>query len=73
MKGIFDICLQIREYLPERDFKGVVHVLNKLHNFMKMTSIGTVASSKGIKVQYCAIRIIIAEILKIMIMLIEYL
>jgi len=40
---------RIREYLPTRDFKEVVHVLEKLHNFMKMTSIGTVASSKGLK------------------------
>eukprot|EP00092_Neocalanus_flemingeri_P025085 GFUD01027201.1.p1 GENE.GFUD01027201.1~~GFUD01027201.1.p1 ORF type:complete len:1771 (+),score=422.39 GFUD01027201.1:149-5461(+) len=40
---------RIREYLPNRDFKEVVAVLHKLHNFMKMTSIGTVASSKGLK------------------------
>jgi len=49
IKNSDDYEQRIREYLPERDFKGVVHVLNKLHNFMKMTSIGTVASSKGIK------------------------
>jgi len=49
IKNSDDYEQRIREYLPSRDFKGVVHVLNKLHNFMKMTSIGTVASSKGIK------------------------
>jgi len=49
IKNSDDYEQRIREYLPERDFKSVVHVLNKLHNFMKMTSIGTVASSKGIK------------------------
>jgi len=49
IKNSEDYEQRIREYLPNRDFKGVVDVLNKLHNFMKMTSIGTVASSKGIK------------------------
>jgi len=49
IKNSDDYEQRIREYLPNRDFKEVVHVLNKLHNFMKMTSIGTVASSKGIK------------------------
>jgi len=49
IKNSEDYEQRIREYLPTRDFKEVVHVLDKLHNFMKMTSIGTVASSKGIK------------------------
>merc|ERR1712218_582025 len=40
---------QIREYLPSRDFKAVVGVLNKMYNFMKMTALGTVSSSKGLK------------------------
>jgi hypothetical protein len=40
--------LQIREYLPTRDFKPMVGILNKLFNFMKMT--GTMVSSKSIKV-----------------------
>ena len=42
--------LQIREYLPTRDFKNIVSVLEKMLNFMKMTSIGTVSSNRGIKV-----------------------
>ena len=42
--------LQIREYLPTRDFKNIVTVLGKMLNFMKMTSIGTVSSNRGIKV-----------------------
>ena len=42
---------QIREYLPSRDFKAVVGVLNKMYNFMKMTALGTVSSSKGLKVR----------------------
>ena len=41
---------QIREYLPTRDFKSVVEVLAKMLNFMKMTSVGTIGSNKGIKV-----------------------
>ena len=41
---------QIREYLPSRDFKAVVGVLHKMYNFMKMTALGTVSSSKGLKV-----------------------
>jgi len=49
IKNSEDYEQRIREYLPTRDFKEVVYVLDKLHNFMKMTSIGTVASSKGIK------------------------
>merc|ERR1711992_411018 len=39
----------IREYLPTRDFKGVVAILEKMLNFMKMTSVGTIGSNKGIK------------------------
>ena len=42
---------QIREYLPSRDFKAVVGVLHKMYNFMKMTALGTVSSSKGLKVK----------------------
>merc|ERR1712183_168743 len=49
IKNSEDYEYRVREYLPNRDFKGVVAILNKLHNFMKMTSIGTVASSKGLK------------------------
>merc|ERR1711970_1407026 len=49
IKNSEDYEHRIREYLPNGDFKGVVEVLTKLHNFMKMTSIGTVSSSKGIK------------------------
>jgi hypothetical protein len=41
---------QVREYLPNRDFKAMVDVLNKMYNFMKMTALGTVSSSKGLKV-----------------------
>ena len=44
------LLLQIRDYLPEKDFKGVVTVLAKMLNFMKMTSMGTVGSNRGIKV-----------------------
>merc|ERR1711936_582900 len=44
-----DYECRIREYLPSRNFKDVVAVLAKLLNFIKMTSIGTLASSKGIK------------------------
>lgn len=40
---------RIREYLPSDDFKPVVVVLNKMYNFMKMTALGTVSSSKGLK------------------------
>jgi len=44
-----DYECRIREYLPSRDFKAVVSVLHKMHNFMKMTALGTVSSSKGLK------------------------
>merc|ERR1719479_249411 len=44
-----DYECRIREYLPSRDFKAVVGVLNKMYNFMKMTALGTVSSSKGLK------------------------
>jgi len=44
-----DYECRIREYLPSRDFKAVVSVLHKMYNFMKMTALGTVSSSKGLK------------------------
>ena len=37
--------------MPTRDFKSVVSVLEKMLNFMKMTSVGTLSSNKGIKVK----------------------
>ena len=42
--------LQVREYLPGNDFKEVVEMLHKMYNFMKMTALGTISSSKGLKV-----------------------
>jgi len=44
-----DYECRIREYLPSRDFKAVVGVLHKMYNFMKMTALGTISSSKGLK------------------------
>jgi len=44
-----DYECRIREYLPTRDFKSVVSVLEKMLNFMRMTSVGTIGSNKGIK------------------------
>ena len=41
---------QVREYLPGNDFKEVVEMLHKMYNFMKMTALGTISSSKGLKV-----------------------
>jgi len=49
IKNSEDYEQRIREYLPNRDFKEVVAVLTKLHNFMKMTAIGTVSGTKGLK------------------------
>ena len=54
LKRAFTLYLfvsQIREYLPSRDFKAVVGVLHKMYNFMKMTALGTISSSKGLKVK----------------------
>ena len=48
----FLLISQIREYLPSRDFKAVVGVLHKMYNFMKMTALGTISSSKGLKVRF---------------------
>merc|ERR1712013_908264 len=44
-----DYECRIREYMPTRDFKSVVSILEKMLNFMKMTSVGTLSSNKGIK------------------------
>merc|ERR1719232_2359428 len=49
IKNNEDYECRIREYLPTRDFKSVVEVLAKMLNFMKMTSVGTIGSNKGIK------------------------
>merc|ERR1712038_1379936 len=49
IKNNEDYECRIREYLPTRDFKNIVTVLGKMLNFMKMTSIGTVSSNRGIK------------------------
>jgi len=49
IKNNEDYECRIRDYLPEKDFKGVVTVLAKMLNFMKMTSMGTVGSNRGIK------------------------
>merc|ERR1712117_794190 len=49
IKNNEDYECRIREYLPTRDFKTVVAILAKMLNFMKMTSMGTVGSNRGIK------------------------
>jgi len=49
IKNNEDYECRIREYLPTRDFKNIVSVLGKMLNFMKMTSIGTISSNRGIK------------------------
>jgi len=49
IKNNEDYECRIREYLPTRDFKAVVSILAKMLNFMKMTSMGTLGSNKGIK------------------------
>merc|ERR1712241_1632702 len=49
IKNNEDYECRIREYLPTRDFKGAVAILEKMLNFMKMTSVGTIGSNKGIK------------------------
>merc|ERR1712079_840239 len=51
IKNNEDYECRIREYLPTRDFKNIVSVLGKMLNFMKMTSIGTISSNRGIKVE----------------------
>ena len=38
--------------MPTRDFKSVVSILEKMLNFMRMTSVGTLSSNKGIKVTF---------------------
>ena len=53
--------LQIREYLPTRDFKGVVAILEKMLNFMKMTSVGTIGSNKGIKVRHLFFKVTMSQ------------
>jgi len=56
IKNNCDYEQRIRENLPDGDFKAVVAILSKLHSFMKMTAIGTVSGTKGVKATQAIIK-----------------